>query len=129
MSAQALPVRRARWRVRQRSLGVYVGALLFSAIVLLPLYWMVRSAFASAADLNKIPPIYFPGLTTQNFATLITQVPFFEYVRNSLVFSLATTLLTLLVSFLAAYAFARIEFPGSGVLLWVLVASMALPDV
>jgi ABC-type glycerol-3-phosphate transport system permease component len=129
MATQAVPIRRAGPRVRWGSLGVYAGALLFCVIVLLPLYWMARSAFASAGDLNKIPPLYFPPLTLKNFATLIEQVPFFEYVRNSLIFSLATTLLTLLVSFLAAYAFARIKFPGSGLLLWVLVLSMALPDV
>jgi ABC-type glycerol-3-phosphate transport system permease component len=113
----------------RRSLGIYIGALAFSAIVMLPLYWMLRSAFASATDLNKSPLIYIPNLTTKNFATLIEQVPFFQYVWNSLVFSLSTTLLTLLVSFLAAYAFARIAFPGSGLLLWILVLSMALPDV
>jgi ABC-type glycerol-3-phosphate transport system permease component len=113
----------------RRSFGIYIGALAFSAVVLLPLYWMLRSAFASASDLNKSPPIYIPNLTTKNFATLIEQVPFFEYVWNSLLFSLSTTLLTLLVSFLAAYAFARIAFPGSGLLLWILVLSMALPDV
>jgi ABC-type glycerol-3-phosphate transport system permease component len=129
MATQAIPVRRLRWRFRWGSLGIYAGALLFCIIVLLPLYWMARSAFASAGDLNKIPPLYFPPLTLKNFATLIEQVPFFEYVRNSLIFSLATTLLTLLVSFLAAYAFARIKFPGSGLLLWILVLSMALPDV
>jgi ABC-type glycerol-3-phosphate transport system permease component len=128
MATQALPTRRTR-RIRWGMLGIYVGALLFCAIVLLPLYWMVRSAFASAADLNKLPTVYFPTPTLKNFATLIEQVPFFEYVRNSLVFSLSTTLLTLLVSFLAAYAFARITFPGSGLLLWALVLSMALPDV
>jgi ABC-type glycerol-3-phosphate transport system permease component len=57
------------------------------------------------------------------------QVPFFQYVRNSLVFAVGTTFATLLVSFLAAYAFARVQFPGSGILMWVLVLSMALPDV
>ena len=86
-------------------------------------------AFSTASDLNKVPPIYFPHFTLQNFDTLMTQVPFMEYVRNSLVFSLATTLVTLFVSFLAAYAFARIQFPGSGVLLWALILSMALPEV
>jgi ABC-type glycerol-3-phosphate transport system permease component len=129
MSAQAYPIRRAQRLIRQRSLGIYLCALVFSLIILLPLYWMFRSAFASASDLNKLPLIYFPTFTTKNFATLISQVPFFEYVRNSLIFSLSTTLLTLVVSFFAAYAFARIEFPGSGLLLWVLLLSMALPEV
>lgn len=116
-------------RQKRPAIGVYVYFVLFSLIVLLPVYWMLRSALASPADLNKVPPVYFPALTTQNFQTLIEQVPFFEYVRNSLIFAVGTTLATLVVSYMAAYAFARIQFPGSSFLLWILVLSMALPDV
>jgi len=108
---------------------VYVSFLFFTFVVLLPVYWMVRSSLAPAADLIKIPLVYFPTPTLRNFITLVEQVPFLEYVRNSLIFALATTLVTLVVSFLAAYAFARIRFPGSSIIMWTLVLSMALPDV
>jgi ABC-type glycerol-3-phosphate transport system permease component len=101
----------------------------FIIVVLLPVYWMTRSAFAVSTDLIKLPILYFPPPTLRNFATLMEQVPFGLYLRNSLLFALSTTLATLLVSYLAAYAFARIRFPGSGVLLWVLLLSMALPDI
>lgn len=111
------------------SVGTYVSFALFTFIVLLPIYWMVRSAFSLAPDLIKVPPLYFPNPTLQNIQTLMKEIPFFQYTRNSLVFALGTTLATLVVSFLAAYAFARIQFPGSGVVLWVLLLTMALPDV
>lgn len=130
MQTPVMTQRSWAWAARPlRRVGVYAMVFLFAFIVLLPIYWMARSAFASAADLNRTPPIYFPAFTMQNFQTLITQVPFFQYLRNSIVFSLATTLVTLVISFLAAYAFARIPIPGSGILLWALVLSMALPDV
>ncbi|MCS7259178.1 MAG: carbohydrate ABC transporter permease [Anaerolineae bacterium] len=126
-------VNRARisrpWSRRWSSSAVYVSFLFFTFIVLLPVYWMVRSSLAPAADLIKIPLVYFPTPTLRNFITLVEQVPFLDYVRNSLVFALATTLVTLVVSFLAAYAFARIRFPGSSIIMWTLVLSMALPDV
>lgn len=115
--------------IRLRTFGVYIFVLIFCFIVLVPVYWMFRSAFAAPSDLYALPPVFLPSLTLQSFATLVEQVPFAAYVRNSIVFSLATTLATLIVSFLAAYAFARIEFPGSGIILWALVLSMALPDV
>src|SRR3990172_4214419 len=108
---------------------VYISFVLFTLIVLLPVYWIVRSSSASAAELNRTPLVYFPAPSLRNFQTLVEQIPFFDYARNSLVFAAATTLTTLVVSYLAAYAFARIRFPGSGILLWVLVLSMALPDV
>ncbi len=114
---------------KRQSIAIYIYFILFSLIILLPVYWMLRSALASPTDLNKVPPVYFPAPTLQNFQTLIEQVPFFEYVYNSLIFAVATTLVTLVVSYMAAYAFARLQFPGSGFLLWILVLSMALPDV
>jgi ABC-type glycerol-3-phosphate transport system permease component len=114
---------------RRNSVFTYLSFLLFALIVLLPVYWLLRSSFAMPADLIKTPLVYFPAPTLRNFQTLIEQVPFFEYVRNSLVFALGTTLVSLIASFLAAYAFARIQFPGSGIILWILLISMALPDV
>ncbi|KAB2905413.1 MAG: carbohydrate ABC transporter permease [Anaerolineae bacterium] len=108
---------------------VYVSFIIFCIFVLLPIYWTLRSSLANVSDLHKTPLIYFPEVTFQNFQTLLDQVPFLDYTRNSIVFALGTTVLTLVVSFLAAYAFARIQFPGSGVLLWILVLSMALPEV
>jgi trehalose/maltose transport system permease protein len=109
--------------------AVYASFLVFTVIVLLPVYWMVRSSVAPAADLIKTPLVYLPAPTLRNFKTLVEQIPFFRYVFNSLTFALATTLVTLVVSYLAAYAFARIQFPGSGIILWTLVLSMALPEV
>lgn len=109
--------------------SIYIYFFIFCFIILLPVYWLLRSALASASDLNKTPPIYFPPLTFNNFITLYEQVPFFEYTRNSIFFALATTIVTMVVSYLAAYAFARIRFPGSGLLMWILVLSMALPEV
>jgi ABC-type glycerol-3-phosphate transport system permease component len=48
---------------------------------------------------------------------------------SSIIFALETTAVTLIVSYLAAYAFARLEIRGSAILLWILLLSMALPDV
>lgn len=112
-----------------RAISIYIYFFVFCLVILLPVYWLVRSSLATAADLNKTPPIYFPPLTFNNFITLYEQVPFLAYIRNSIIFALATTFVTMVVSYLAAYAFARIRFPGSGLLLWTLVLSMALPEV
>jgi ABC-type glycerol-3-phosphate transport system permease component len=108
---------------------LYLSFFVFTMIILLPVYWMTRSAFANVQDLYKIPLIYFPTPNLSNVRTLSEQVPLFQYTWNSLAFALSTTLVTLVVSYLAAYAFARIQFRGSGVLMWILVLSSALPDI
>src|SRR5712692_11443448 len=122
---QTAPLRSIRWG----SGLVYLSFFVFALIVLVPIYLMSRSAFATPHDLIQLPLLYFPTPTLQNFQTLMDQVPLFQYVGNSLVFAVSTTLATLAVSFVAAYAFARLQFPGSGLLMWVLVLSTALPDI
>lgn len=128
VALQAKPKRRYV-PVNLNSVGVYISFVVFTLIILLPIYWMVRSSISHSTDLHKTPLNYAPTPTLQNFETLVEQVPFYEYTRNSVLFSVETTLLTLVVSFLAAYAFARLQIRGSSILLWILVLSMALPDV
>lgn len=108
---------------------LYLGFFVFTMIVLLPVYWMARSAFADVQDLYKMPLIYFPVPNLNNIRSLMEQVPLLQYAWNSLTFALSTTLVTLIVSYLAAYAFARMQFRGSGMLMWILVLSSALPDI
>ena len=126
LQRDSIPLRASfKWK----SVAIYVYFILFSLVILLPVYWLVRSSLATAADLNRSPLVYIPPLTLRNFTTLIEQVPFLEYIRNSIIFAMATTVVTLVVSYMAAYAFARLQFPGSGFILWILVLSMALPEV
>lgn len=127
----AIPIKQKRWNLPKiwNSMGTYIAFAIFSLVVLLPIYWMTRSAFSVQADLVRTPLVYVPTPTIKNFEMLVEQVPFVEYTRNSILFALGTTLVTLVVSYLAAYAFARLAIPGSGILLWLLLLSMALPDV
>lgn len=117
------------WRKVARRVGLYALVLLFVVIVITPIYWMTRSAFGTVNQLNQTPLVWFPTPTLDNFRSLVNQVPFLAYTRNSILFGIATTFVSLTICFLAAYAFARIDFPGSSILLWILVLSMALPDV
>ena len=116
-------------RVNWNAISLYLAFIIFVLVILLPIYWMTRSSLAGASELNRTPLVYFPNPTLKNFDTLIVQIPFVKYVLNSLIFSIGTTSITLLVSYLAAYAFARVAFPGSSFIMWVLVLSMALPEV
>lgn len=129
MATLATKPRRGLRDIHWNSLWTYGAFALFTLVVLVPVYWTLRSAFSAQSDLTRTPLIYVPSPTLRNFETLVDQVPFFEYTRNSLVFSLTTTSATLVVSFLAAYAFARLRVRGSGVLLWLFLLTMALPDV
>lgn len=110
--------------------GIYLSLILFLAIALIPFYWLFTTAVTPTKLLYSVPPNYFPKQPTlKNFITLTQEVPFCDYLRNSLIFAVSSSLLSVLVSFLAAYGFARIPVPGSNLLLLGLLLSMALPPM
>jgi ABC-type glycerol-3-phosphate transport system permease component len=112
-----------------RRLGVYVALFVFLFVVLAPFFWIVKSALSRPDQLFNIPPVYIPNITFENFSTLANQVPLLTYIRNSLILSVGTAVLSVALAFLAAYAFARLEVPGRNVLLWLFVLTMALPEI
>ncbi len=107
----------------------YTGIVIFLFIILVPFYWLILTSITPKTELFSVPPNYFPNPTLDNFKTLINQVPFFMYIKNSFIFGVGSVLLSVTISFLAAYGFARIKVPGSGLLLLSLVLSMALPEI
>ena len=107
-----------------------LAAFLFAA----PLLWMLATAF-------KLPEDIVNGLgtarwwphpaTTANFASVLSKTqefPIWRWTANSLLISLAVTLLVLVVDSLAAYSYARLRWPGRDKLFGVLVATMLVPS-
>lgn len=129
MLSSASNHRTTRFRLPMRSLGIYSALVLFFLVVILPFYWVFKSAISTPEQLFTIPPTYFPRLSWENFGLLAEQVPFYRYLVNSIMFSISTALFSVAISFVAAYGFARIRVPGSGALLWAFVLSMALPEI
>jgi ABC-type glycerol-3-phosphate transport system permease component len=108
---------------------LYLLVALFAVVVLIPFYWMLKSALSRQEDVFTIPPLYVTTPTLENFGRLAEQVPIGNYFANSIFFATATTLLTLVASFMAAYAIARINVRGRNALLLALVISTALPEI
>jgi ABC-type glycerol-3-phosphate transport system permease component len=108
---------------------LYLAVVLFALVVLIPFYWMLKSAVTPREKVFRVPPTYLIKPTLANFRTLVDQVPFGRYFLNSFLFATATTLATLAASFSAAYAIARIPVRGSNVILLALVISTALPEI
>jgi ABC-type glycerol-3-phosphate transport system permease component len=109
--------------------GLYVGFVVFLLVMLIPVYWLFVSATTPLNQLFSIPPRYIFKPTLENFVQLADQVPFYYYLRNSLLFAISSSVISVVISFLAAYGFARISVPGSNALLFGLVLSMALPEI
>lgn len=115
----------ARW---QKLLPIYALLIIFSLLFLFPFFWTITSAFKAEAELNAFPPVWFPSKwLAGNFIDAWTSQPFNQYLLNSLLIVVGTTVGQLISCSLVAYGFARFEFKGRDTLFIVLLATMMIP--
>lgn len=121
-------VRRPSRLIRTVLFSIAVVALLIG--ILLPLYYIFLTAFSPRGMLFTKPLTYLPAtLTLERFRLIFSALPLARYLANTFFLSTVSTLIALLISFLGAYAIARLRFPGANVVLVGLLASGMLPGV
>jgi multiple sugar transport system permease protein len=108
----------------------FVLACLFAAVAIFPLLYMVSLSFQPASDLLKSHPTLIPSHpTTLNYVQAWTENDFSRFFFNSLAVSLGTVVITVVFASLAAFAFARYQFPFKEVIFYLFLASLAVPSV
>ncbi|HTE19673.1 MAG TPA: carbohydrate ABC transporter permease, partial [Armatimonadota bacterium] len=97
-------------------------------LVFLPFYWLLITSLKSDVEVFAVPPVWVPkALLWGNFVRAVEYVPFFTYLKNTLVICVLSVIGTVVSSSLVAYSFARIEWPGRNVLFLLVLATMMLP--
>ncbi|MET7993960.1 carbohydrate ABC transporter permease [Amycolatopsis sp. NPDC005232] len=104
--------------------ALIVGAL----ITLFPYYWLAVMASNTTADIYATPPrLTFGGHLFANIGEVFAKIDFFGSLLNTLIVAVVTTLLVLFFDSLAAFTFAKYDFPGSSVLFGILLATFVVP--
>jgi multiple sugar transport system permease protein len=102
---------------------VLVGVTFF-----LPFYWLLSTSLKNDTQLFHFPPVWFPWpLKWSNYPTALSYIPFFTYVKNTLIISFLTVLGTVVSCSLVAYSFARIPWKGRNFFFLVLLSTMMIP--
>src|SRR5215212_851311 len=122
-------------RSPRRSRGLTPGELALhalliagSVIMLLPFAWMLSTSLKLPPDIFTYPPVWIPNpIAWQNYTKTVTVMPFGRFYLNSLIVTTGVTLLQLLTSSLAAFAFARMRFPGRNALFLLYLATLMIP--
>lgn len=110
------------------TLSFYVAAILLAVVALIPFLWMVSTSFKSRGALMSIPIQWIPENPTWDaYIKVFSKFPFAKTIGNSLFISVSYTLITLLSSSMAAFAFAKLQFPGNQLLLGGYLATMMIP--
>lgn len=103
---------------------VFIMALMF----LYPLFWLLTSSFKSSAEIYKMPPTIFPeNFFMGNWEKLFNNNPAWRWLFNSLFVSTVSAGASVIISALAAYAFAKLKFVGKKVLFILIIASIMIP--
>jgi multiple sugar transport system permease protein len=123
---------RPRRRFLQRHGGTVVTFVLLAlgaVFVLLPLYWLLSTAFKNANDAFALPPRYITTPTLSSFKQILGG-QFSHYVLNSVIVAVGSTLVALLLGVPAGYAFARAPVKGAKIInTWFVLAYVAPPVV
>nr|WP_239066338.1 carbohydrate ABC transporter permease [Microbacterium hibisci] len=107
----------------------FIALLLLAIGWLLPFLWAVATAFKTDTDAASSTPSWIgeSGISTEAFASILSQGNVYIWAWNSLWTSAVITVITLAISALAAYAFSRLEFPGKSFLYGAVIASIVVP--
>ena len=113
-----------------RKIVVYFFLAVWALMVLFPFYWMVLTSVKTYSSYNSeyVPKFYAVAPTLKNYADAFTGVPLAKYFTNTIIFTLATTGLMLIVVIPAAFAFARLDFPGKNLAFTAFLSLMMIPN-
>jgi len=115
---------RRRWGLLMLHGALTAGALL----TLAPLLWMLAASFMAPGEANRLPPPLLPAAPSlENYRQLFTRLDMLRNLVNSAVVTVSATVLSVLVTSLAGYAFAKLPFRGRERLFKALAAALVVP--
>ena len=120
----------AKRRAKIKSTVTHILLTIWAIIVLFPFYFMVMTSLKSYSAYNSeyIPKLYTLSPTLQNYLDAFTAVSLGRYFLNTLIFTVVTTALMMVVTVLAAFAFARLKFKGKDLLFSLFLSLMMIPN-
>ncbi len=108
--------------------GVYFFLIVMALVVLFPFYWMLISSVKTLDEYRMSVPTFWPlVLMLENYLTAFTTANLGRLFVNTMIVGLVSTILSLFITILTAFAFARLEFKGKELLFAALLATMMIP--
>ena len=107
---------------------IYLILIVSSILMVIPFYWSMGTSLNLEQFVFANPPQWWPDpLTLQNYIAVFTKIHFYRYFLNSVFVAVITTLAHVFFDTLAAYAFAKLAFPGRDKLFFFLLLGLMVP--
>jgi multiple sugar transport system permease protein len=115
-------------RLRPAQIPLWLFGLAVAALWVMPFVWMVSTSFKFPGDVMTVDIEWLPRrVTFQNYVDMFAQYPLLRWTFNSVVVVFTSTALCVFAGAMAAYALARMRFPGRQLLFLVYIASLMVP--
>lgn len=132
---RTMPERNMRaQKTRQRIVGTaaqvfyYLFLLVMAVIVLFPFYWMINSSLKSLTEYRMSTPTFWPNrVLWTNYVDAFQTANLGRLFLNTAYVGIVSTILSLIITILSAFAFARLEFKGKDLMFSALLATMMIP--
>jgi len=107
---------------------VYLFLLVFAMGFLLPFFFLLTGSFKTSSELFSVPFRWLPKhFTLENYVQVFTKIPFFRYLRNTIIIVVLNMIGALVSNSLIAYGFSRLRWPGRDKIFMIVIATMILP--
>lgn len=112
-----------------KNLFMHLTLILVSLLCIFPFLWLLSTALKGTNEnIFQYPPQLIPSFPTlENFKSAWEQIPFITYYLNSFIVAFFTVILNLILSSLAAYPLARMEFKGKKITFFAILATIMIP--
>src|SRR5262245_32906267 len=118
---------RGRWRPRRPS-PWHLVLIPIAFILLVPFIWMLITSLETQAETQRFPPLLWPShIQWHNYSDAIHAAPLLRFMLNSTVVVIVVVVSNLVLCSVAGYAFARVRFPGRGLLFGLVMATLMVP--
>lgn len=121
--------RSARWQRMSTRILIYALLTAGSIIFFVPFYWVVIASFKTPAELQAVPPTWWPELFTLANYPIVWRAEFARYFLNSFIYSGGTTLIVLITSSLIGYVIVKDSSRLGNMLFWFILAASMVPFV
>jgi multiple sugar transport system permease protein len=122
------PAVQRRIRFISKKLIPRILLVIMCCLFLLPYYWMIVTSLKSVLELRALPPTVFPHeFHFENYVEALQYIPFFKFMRNSLILAACCIVGATISNSLVAYGFSRIQWPFREPLFYVVIATMFIP--
>ena len=108
--------------------ALYAFLIVMAIIVIFPFYWMIISSLKSLAEYKLSVPTLFPKeIIWSNYLQAFTKAELLKLFKNTVIVGIVSTILSLVITVITAFAFARLEFKGKNALFAALLGTMMIP--